>query len=110
MRLNAVAHVQAAVHAHLDTAPVVSGGSTDPSLNPSREPNLGRSEGEGETQVNTGPTHPFRFSMGEAPLSARATRGTKRARSPAIELDERPRQVVRHEAKRQVTGFALHDL
>ena len=56
MRLNAVAHVQAAVCAHFDTAPVVSSGSTDPSLSPSRVPDLGLSEGEGETQVNTGPT------------------------------------------------------
>ena len=53
MRLNAVAHVQTVVHTHLDTAPVVSGGSTDLSLSRSREPDLGRSEGEGETIVNT---------------------------------------------------------
>ena len=110
MTLNTVAHVQTAVQTHLDTAPVVSSGSTDPSLSPSREPHLGRSEGEGETQVNTGPGNPTYFSMGEAPWSARVTCGSKRARSPPIELDQSPRQVVRRKGKCQVTRFALHDL
>ena len=36
---------------------MVRGGSTDPSLSPSREPDLGRSEGEGEKQVNSGPPY-----------------------------------------------------
>ena len=55
LRLNAVTSVQAAMQAHLDTAPVVLGDSTDPLLSPSREPDLGRSEGEGEAQGDTGP-------------------------------------------------------